>query len=163
MTIIENLVVLTATEQQMVDTIGRVRQKTNEKANRSSNHTPGFDPTLIHRMGAAGEYVVSSYTGLPWTNKLKSGTRMMNLNHDVGDDIEVRTALKRTHSLAMHRNDDQSLRYVLVLAHRSPIYVVAGWMWGHEMATPEFWRSDLPYPAWMVPQYELHDPSLLKC
>ena len=146
-------------QRKYVNLIGEARDNAN--GSRRSNHAPGFGSTYVHQQGAAGEYVVSLYTGLPWTNRLVKGSEVGKLNHDVGDDIEVRTRTQDWHDLAMHRNDDRDLRYVLVLSHRQPVYVIAGWLWGREIALPERWHSELPYPAWLAEQGDLRAPQTL--
>lgn len=159
----EILVVLKPWQRAYVNFVGDARARSNRSVGRADNRTIGFKGSVVDRQGTAGEFVVSLYTGLPWTNRLVHGSKVNGLNHDVGDDIEVRTALKATHRLAMHRNDDPDLRYVLVLAHRNPVYVIAGWLWGHEIAVPHRWHPELPYPAWLAPQVALRDPRELRC
>lgn len=157
----EACVTLKPWQQAYTNGIGDLRQRANEQINRKSNHAEGFSPSQVHRQGAAGEYVVSLYTGLPWTNRFFEGKKMLELNHDVGEDIEVRTRSKFWHDLAMHKNDDPSLRYVLVLSHAAPTYVIAGWMWGWELQHEKRWHPELPYPAWLAHRNELRSVRTL--
>lgn len=158
-------VVLTDKQQAYANAIGLARNLVNRSVNRKDNRATGFDSAQKDREGASGEYAVSLYTGLPWTNALVSGRDVGKLTKrrapDIGDNIEVRTRTKHWHELAMHRNDNPELRYVLVLSHQAPTYLIAGWLWGHELAVDENWHGNLPYPAWLGKQKALRPTSTL--
>lgn len=74
---------------------------------------------------------------------------------DVGHDIEVRSSQNPRTPLWIRNNDEQARRYVLVVCDAMKGFIVKGWLYGYEAATPEYWYEPeakegekKPRPAW---------------
>lgn len=90
---------------------------------------------------AEAELAVSKYFGIPWDGRLiGDGDWAEDADEDVGP-IEVRTTLHKTGRLIVHPKDDDDAPFVLVRAHRSPIYEIIGWQTGRECKKEEYWED----------------------
>ena len=116
------------------------------------------DPIESHVAGAQAEYAASKHLGLPWNPAV--GIRWAGeVAGDVGG-IEVRSTNRSNGGLIGHKYSFDDRPYLLVLSHRAPTYVLAGWLWGHELKQQP-WRADLPRPAHIAAQRVLHPVETL--
>jgi hypothetical protein len=73
---------------------------------------------------------------------------------DVGGCYQVRCTDRTNGKLIAHHddNDDQPFIFARVLL---PEVHLVGWLWGAEAKRQEFWREDVPHPAFFA--WPLHD------
>jgi hypothetical protein len=86
---------------------------------------------------------------------------------DLGDFIDVKGVRLDEHCLVVKIGGvKMSWAYLLVSAENHPHYWLAGWLWGHEVATDDnLERSFGPYierPAYRIHPEQLHKPYLLQ-
>jgi hypothetical protein len=115
------------------------------------------DPMESHVSGAIAENALAKHLGVYWNPTI--GIKWAGeVDGDVGR-IEARSTSwgnGRGH-LTLHDYSFDERPYVLVLSHRAPVFVLAGWLFGAEGKRREFWRDNVPRPAYFVPQSELRD------
>ncbi len=146
---------LTDLQMLIVERYGRLRNDANK--GRRDNRAPGTNAEKIHQLGVGGEYALFLATGIPWTGRyfspatLKRKKRAGEPIPDLGTDIEVRTRTSRWHQLLVHRNDPKAWRYVLVRYTAPNQFDLIGWEFGVEIKQSEYWKKDLPYPAFAYP------------
>jgi hypothetical protein len=108
----------------------------------------GLGDFQMHILGCMGELVVSRFLGLPWHGK------GVFRGPDVGSNIGVRTTERDGDSvlLALHDADpDEFLFYCVRRFKRSNRFEVFEPILGAAGKRAEFWRSDMPVPAYFVP------------
>lgn len=106
----------------------------------------------IHIEGACSELAVAKALNICHTLH-KTGPGDLRIN---GQTIEVRSTHHTNGKLILRPSDDLSSLYVLAIG-RAPVYRIAGFIEGKEVATPEFWNDpddDRP-GAWFIPQKAL--------
>lgn len=82
---------------------------------------------------------------------------------DVGVNVQVRHTDRDDGHLLVHtadQGDNPEHIFVLVVGH-APQMDVRGWRYAHECQLPEYWRTDVRSPVFMVPQATLRDMSVL--
>jgi hypothetical protein len=111
------------------------------------------DPVEAHVSGAIAEWAVSKVLKRPWDPTI--GIQWAGeVEGDVGI-IEVRsTAVPNGHLIA-HDYSFDDRPYLLVLTHRMPVFVLRGWLMGRDCKNREWWRANVPRPAYFVPQAAL--------
>ena len=161
------IVTLTETQMKIALGHGRVRTKAARSLKRFDNKTRDLDGLTIDALGVAGEMAASIVTGIEWTGMFISRAaikaRMGKSIPDLGTDIEVRTTMKPTYRLMVHRNDPSDWRFILVRRIEDATFDVVGWQYGHEVKQKKLWNPTLHYPcylyptAWLRPIEELDD------
>ena len=122
--------------------------------NRNGDHGQlGIDNDVL---GAIGEAALAK-----WKNRFWLGGRVGDI--DVDSCYEARACCRPQHSMMLHPWDKDELPYVnaLVLRHELPCVTLRGWVYGAEGKQPEFWRDDVPRPAFFVPAGTLWSMSQL--
>ncbi len=130
-------------------------------------HRP-YDGTLtpqklrrINRLGVMGELAVATYLQLPYS--FDCNYTPTSKDDDV-HGIQVRATDYGNGSLITHP-DDKDAPYVLVtLAITGHMQVTAslqGWLPLEQCNLWHYWRSNVPYPAYFVPQTALHPMATL--
>lgn len=117
----------------------------------SRNHQPAhgahWNDWHKHVIGAWGECVIAKATGTYWvdTNGPDGGAA------DVGP-YHVRTTHHPNGCLPLHETDIDDEPFVLVILERLPSFRIAGWCIAEDGKQPQHWRTDVPNPAYFVPQ-----------
>ena len=96
----------------------------------------------------AGELAVAKLVGAYWIPVARSPTP-----GDVGS-WEVRTTWRPDGSLIVHEGDADEAVFVLATG-TSPTFDVTFWAYGREAKRSEFWRENVPRPAFFMPQDEM--------
>jgi len=110
------------------------------------------------RLGALAEATVAEYLGLPWTSK---DNGKPDDGVDVGDCVGVRHTTHARGCIIIHPEDRDDVYHVLVVGSGWPLRIV-GWQVTGWCKQARFWRADVRYPAWFVPQAVLKDPEDLR-
>ena len=101
--------------------------------------------------GACGEMSVAK-----WLNVFYDGALGNFAAKDVGAICQVRTTPYANGCLLLHPGDHDEDRFILVLAHKAPRYVLRGWLLGRDGKQQQWWPGKNPdRPAFWVPQSEL--------
>ena len=108
---------------------------------------------LNDRMGAAAEKAVAYEFDLPWTGK--GGDPYDPRDGDAGT-LQVRWSRNRV--LYLHP-EDRPGTYVAVTGNL-PTLEILGYFDIADV-TDRHWRTDIPYPAYVIPAEELRDPNAL--
>jgi hypothetical protein len=112
----------------------------------------GGDTCAAHGLGQCGELTVSRALGVPYEPKVEQGPYANHRDGDVAG-FQVRTTELPYGCLIIRRRDVDVLRHPFVLVVGSPpTFRIVGWIWGRAGALTEYWRTDVPLPAWFVPQ-----------
>lgn len=140
---------------------GRLRSVRNREAGRREYFTwvEGEDHEHMNGCAAVAELIVAFALGREWVSQ---GDEPDDPNEgDVEGHVSVRWTERPTGSLVLRRSDPDHLSAVLVTG---PLYemAVVGWLPVAEGKRPEFWREDVPYPAWFVPQAALRPIEQLR-
>jgi hypothetical protein len=106
-------------------------------------------------MAFAAEQLVALTTGRLWLNANQTGTP------DQGEDVtglSVRWRAKDDADLIVHRGKRPLvLPIVFVTGRRIPTLLIRGWVWPQEVCQDLNWNTNLPFPAWSISQFDLHD------
>jgi len=153
------IVHLSERDLKIVAAIARGRKKANREIGRYDNKTKGFDGQDVDELGVAGEMAFTRETGIPWTNKLVSSSKLLEWGSrpqpDCGTDIEVRTRSKSWHQLLVHKNDPVEWRFILVRrvdgVGPGEDYDLVGWGHGEAVKQEKYWLPYLPYEAYGYP------------
>jgi hypothetical protein len=108
----------------------------------------GDDRIGAHVLGAWGEAVIAQATGLYWPNDDCQPDRH---EPDVGP-WHVRTTARANFGLALHNTDPDDEPFVLVVAKPGPLFDIVGWCLARDGKRNDYWRTDIPYPAYVVPR-----------
>ena len=142
-------------ELEMAIVDRHVRERNATAAARGSKHRFNWgeradaDQFDKQHAAVAGELAVAIWMGLEWT-----GARHVPKIPDVGWMYEVRHSIALRHSLILHRDDHGIAIYV---DGAPPVLIIRGWLDVSDGLQPEYWRPDVPFPAFMVPQADLHN------
>lgn len=110
------------------------------------------DPLQRHIQGCRSEKSVSLVTGYPWIPYVDDYREIGG--NDVGP-FGVRGTDLKDGSLILHERDDDDRVYILVIGDGAGQMLV-GWIRGQDGKRKQFWRENVPSPAFFVPQKELH-------
>ncbi len=106
----------------------------------------------IHMDGAIGEYAVHSSSGRAWTGRRLGCFKSVS---DV-EGAEVRTTRYGSGGLLLKPADDPNKVFILVILTMnedgSARCRIVGAMLAGDGMKPKYWRTDIPVPAWIVPQ-----------
>lgn len=150
------VVVLTWLEQLQAVEVGGIRKIT---ALRDGRHVRrGQEPNnwTDEIEGAAAELAVAKTTGRYWHALGKGHTDPA----DVGR-LEVRSTGHAHGCLILHPDDPDEARFVLVTG-RIPEFTIRGTIVARDGKIDRYWRTDLRYPAYFVPQAALEPFGLLE-
>lgn len=100
--------------------------------------------------GAGAEMAVAKAIGLYWQPVVADPA---TLPGDVGQ-LQVRTTSRPDGSLILHPSDPDDARFYLVTG-LMPHYHIAGSIIGGIGKDAEYWRENVPHPAFFVPQEAL--------
>jgi hypothetical protein len=154
---VSEVVTLTSQELSLAAIVGVLRRIDGLRRERPAAYGyRGTDPWATDIEGCAAELAVAKYVDRHWTVPLANGS-LDTIPADVGTDIQVRSTRRDDGCLIVHKQDSDDHRFWLVITHRAPNYILAGWLWGHEAKRDEFWRTG-ERPAYFVPQSHLHEP-----
>ena len=138
----------------------RQRNAIEEGRTPGNNLVAGPNDLELHIRGARGERAAKIvFDPIVW-HKFKTGT--LDGLPDLDDFIDVKTVSYDEHVLLVPAHKIvKPWAYVLVSAAAHPYYWIAGWIWGHELARPEFLRFP-DRPAYAMKHTQLHKPYLLQ-
>jgi hypothetical protein len=137
---------------------GLMRYDDNVKKGRKD--TMGIDSKWSHILGAMGELVVARTIGIPWSPKMGSFKKEL----DVGP-YEVRTRSIPDGTLMVRKNDAPDRTYVLVVPTKRiegkefegqvlpDVWRIVGMMTGAAAQQEQYWNTN--YKAYCVPQRDL--------
>lgn len=156
------LIKLTDIEIQQAKEVARQRNESQRQAGRPDGLVKGssIDRDLE---GALSELAVSKALQLPWDGKflpIQIWDVWKHEGNDVGK-LEIRSTTLENGSLILHPSDKDHSPYLLVLSHKRPEYLLAGWVWGKEGKASRYWRDNVPRPCFMVKQGNLRPMSEL--
>ncbi len=161
----KNSVLVTLTPEQ-IELAHEVAKKRNA-AHRNSNRPDGIvkaDSSLASDIdGAMAELAVCVAYNQPWENAfvpLERWESERRLLHDVGQ-MEVKSTRHQRGGLLVQKQFDDAPPYVLVVTDQAPVFRLAGWLYGHEVKQPRYWREDLPRPCYLAPQNALRPMETL--
>lgn len=114
----------------------------------------------VHCDGCLAEAAVAKHLNVWWNGALGDFKAA-----DVGGNIQVRSTPWSNGCLILHRDDNDEQPFILVLTHKAPTYLLAGWIRGREGKQEKFWTSKTykkeSRPAYFVPQDKLNGMSTL--
>lgn len=139
---------LTLAELQTASFIGCQRRISALRLGRS-RPVPGSPPWEAHIVGACGELTLAKALDRHWLGS--PGT--LDPEGDVAG-YQVRTTTLPGGCLIVKPSDPDAAVFVLVVGPE-PAYRIAGWMVGGDAKVPRWWRADVAFPAWFVPQSAL--------
>jgi hypothetical protein len=153
-------VALTYSEILLAGNAGVMRQVSALRNRRVSLDAHYHDALEGHVSGAVAEWAVSKWLGVRWDPTIGIGWA----GEVEGDalNVEVRSTIIENGCLIAHDYSFDDRPYLLVLAHRAPVFVLAGWLPGSECKDRRFWRANAPRPAYFVPQRELRPVEELR-
>ncbi len=114
--------------------------------------------------GALAELAVCVAFNEPWANafvpQITDWDARRKALHDVGS-MEVKSTKYAGGCLLVQPQFSDESPYVLVVTNLSPVFRIAGWLYGWEVKQPQFWRVDVPRPCFMAPQSALRPVNTL--
>jgi hypothetical protein len=99
--------------------------------------------------GALGEVAVAKAMGAYWY-----GAETYARAKGDAARLQVRSTQREGGSLIVHPDDPDDAVFVLVVG-RPPRFRIPGWLAGGEAKQERWWRTDIPTPAYLVPQAAL--------
>lgn len=126
---------------------------------RNGQHRYGWNPPPDQQRdtdgeSAVAELLVSVALGMPWTS---NGVVPDADGTDVGGSVSVRWTPRTSGSLIVHEDERDDIGAALVVG-RSPNQQFMGTILVKDAKRPEWWRTDVRYPAYFVPQTALEPP-----
>jgi len=120
---------------------------------RGAKHLYGYTPDAqqesnTHAESAVSEALVAEVTGRRW---LSTGDQRDPGGEDIEGGIGVRWSHHPNASLIIHPEDPDYLKMVLVTGN-APSQMIRGWHPVDESKQTQWWRTDVRYPAFFVPQ-----------
>lgn len=106
---------------------------------------------------AGAEMVVAKWLGRYWHALADDPTV---LEGDVGR-YQIRHTKHDNGCLVLQPKDPDQAIFVLVVG-AYPTYTIRGWIEGEAGKQKQFWRDNVPHPAYFVPQDALLDPTELE-
>jgi hypothetical protein len=103
--------------------------------------------------GTLAELAVAKALDRYWTPVARYGRDVVA---DVGRRYQVRSTPRLDGCLIVHDDDPDDHLYVLVVG-TAPELRIVGCILGDAAKRPEFWRTDVRFPAYFVPQVALDD------
>lgn len=125
--------------------VGVERQLRALRFARRDRHGYDGDGWTIHLHGAASELCVAWLLNQPWGD-----TPELDYDGDVGPGVQVRWTPLQHGGLLVHPSDPDDHAFVLVRG-RLHAFDVVGWAYGREAKQPQFWRTDIREPAFIMP------------
>ena len=119
----------------------------------ADNVTKGWQ---MHCEGACGELAVAKHYGVFYDGALGNSQAK-----DAGRS-QVRTTHYKSGGLILHEQDASEDVFILVLSHKTPIFILQGWLYAQEGKQERFWRADWDRPAYLIPQSELQPMETLE-
>ena len=110
-------------------------------------------------MGFTGEKAVAEYLDAP--HVLQQGLLRGHGQTDV-DGIEVRSVEQMGHCLITNSKDKPAPYVLAVVDVHVATVVLRGWANLQDCHKPEFWRTDVPRPAYFTPATALHPMDTLR-
>lgn len=144
-------VTLTPEEEQFAENVGRERNRIQREAGLGDGRV--INSLQADIQGALAEQAVAKGFKLPWDGAWDH-VRWQNERHagkDVGE-YGVRSTEHGHGHLLLHPRDPDDVKFILVLEHRRPLYIIKGWCYAKEGKKPENWR-DVGYerPCFFTP------------
>jgi hypothetical protein len=119
------------------------------------------DPERVAVMGVGAEIALAKFMNRFWSGGI-AFTPAEFSGADVGTKTQARWASRDDGDLGVRDHDNHPGHAYVLLTGGPEIFFIRGWMWDHEAKQDRFWRTNQPYPAWMVPQRCLRDPAQLR-
>lgn len=123
------------------------------------NWKPGDEQPEVDAQSAVAELLVARCTNRKWLSSGEVPDKPED--GDVEGGIQVRHTSYGTGSLIVHPEDNDQHKFVLVVGKDEYMRVV-GYIDGHKAKSRNWWRSDVRYPAYFVPQSALNDIAELQ-
>jgi hypothetical protein len=144
----------------LVNALGRKRQRENEEAGRYDKKSKQSDSSEgLHIMGAYGEVAFRFWSGNPRWAAFMRGDEFdafrLDKGADFGPDIQIRTRSSLTYDLIVYPDDPPNHRFVLALLERPATVWFAGWELASRVQVETNWASWLPRPNYLKPQRDL--------
>lgn len=142
---------LSEAETEIADRVGKRRQEIAVAKNRSSRNVNIGDESAslaANIRGARAEVAAKVFLNPVVWHALTDG-KIEGLP-DLGDFIDVKSMAKPHHSLLVQADNNSDFAYFLVDVSAPPLYVMIGWMWGHEAKQPDFWDETLVVPSYRI-------------
>lgn len=147
-------VILTPEEMKLSAEIGRARNDASIGAGYKDTYGLSASTALQkHIEGARGECAAAKALGIKWQADVHSEGGGLNKS-DVGK-YEVRSTPRLGGSLILHDEDKDDRIYILVTG-KDNVYFVRGWIQCKDGKNKNYWRTDVRYPAYFVPQSALN-------
>lgn len=152
-------VTLSWSEMIVAGNAGVLRQVNALRRKLTSLDAHHFDSQEGHVSGAIAEWAVCKWLGINWDPAV-GVTHASQVAGDAGR-IEVRSTCLAHGKLICHDYSFDDRPYLLVLSHRAPEFLLAGWLMGREAKSPCYWNPNAPRPAFFVPQADLEPAASL--
>lgn len=146
-------VTLSLYEVEAAAMVGVRRQVEALRVGREQRYGQTGDGWADHVRGALAELAVAKHRDRYWNAVVRDPSL---LEGDVGR-FEVRHTLRRDGHLILHPGDHDDRAYILATG-AAPTITLAGWTWGRDGKSAEYWRDagpNLRHSCFMVPQSAL--------
>ena len=141
------MITLSASEMLLAAQAGVMRTVQNLVKGANGAHGAEVDDWTMSIEGALAEWAASKAIGCHWPGKGKM--RGADAGH-----FQVRSTRHQNGHLMLHKADGDDEIFVLMVG-RSNQWEPKGWILADSGKKPQFWRTDMRSPCFMVPQSEL--------
>ena len=151
--------ILTIADKELRQCQELAEARINQWGNHHRNYNITLTPQLVRRINRIGvicEYAVAQALDVTWDWSKKWDD--YGPDNDV-NGVQVRGTDRQDGCLIVHDYDPHGPYVLVTLAIVGPRKVEAhlrGWKPLRDCIDPLFWRDDVPYPAYFVPQIALH-------
>jgi len=157
-------ITLTPEEEAYADAVAHRRNAENRRVGRRDGKVVA-NSIGIDLQGARSELAVAKALGLKWDGKFLRNEAWLKWRvegHDVGP-LEIRSTHHPNGRLLLHPKDPDESPFILVLTHKRPVYILAGWYFGRDGKKNEWWW-DPGYgrPCYFVPREQMKPMSTLE-
>lgn len=155
------IVVLTESERRMADWVAERRNRRNIELGHTDRKGFIGDEAArleLNRIGVRGEIAAAIALDVYWAPMVEDRTTAIDFP---AHRIEIKTTRFKDGHLIVQPNDPDA-RYVLVIEDGWGVHRIAGWLERDAARRVEWWRKDVRYPAYFVPQKSLKPIEDLK-
>jgi hypothetical protein len=100
-------------------------------------------------VGCCGEIAVAKWRNVYWNGGIGRAAP-----GDIAPRVEVKATLLPHGRLPVYRDSPQTSAFILTTVTLPTVNLI-GWAWAKEAKRPEWWRTDLRAPCYLVPQHRL--------
>lgn len=165
----DDMVIATFTEEGVALASDKARERRESARSKGRKQAYFIEGTEWDSLGTEVQSMMSEYAVAHYFGQTEWGPIMHRPDRNEGDvvvngvPIEVKSTSRTRGCLPLKDDERRSRPYVLTIVNVAAKRVtIAGWIMAQDGKNKDWWRSDVRYPAYFVPQDALLPMDMLK-